>query len=149
MQVLSGFSVDGGGRRKAGSRPFHGGNTGSSPVGRANARFPFGLGSKATRQARLPSAAADRLRLLGQLRAGYHARGLRPVHVAPLHAVWRQDRADRIAIVVDYQNRVVTRDRGDELFVAARRRKRASKPAAVLLVDGHGESNAVEARLGR
>src|SRR5262249_54063651 len=35
MQVLSGFSVDGGGRRKAGSRPFHGGNTGSSPVGRA------------------------------------------------------------------------------------------------------------------
>src|SRR5262249_3573505 len=40
------------------------------------------------------SQAADRLRLLGQLRAGYHARSLRPVHVAPLHAVWRQDRAD-------------------------------------------------------
>src|SRR5215471_12078131 len=94
--------------------PFHGGNTGSSPVGRANARFPFGHGSKATRQPRLPRAAVDRLRLLGQFRAGYHARGLRPVHVAPLHAVRRQDRADRIAIVVDHQNRVVTRDRGDE-----------------------------------
>src|SRR5262245_3254329 len=95
------------------------------------------------------SQAADRLRLLGQLRAVYHARRLRPVHVAPLHAVWRQDRADRIAIVVHHQNRVVTRDRGDELLAAARRGKRAGENAAVLLVDGRRERDAVEPRLGR
>ena len=68
----------------------------------------IGHGSKATRQARLPSGRIA-LRLLGQLRAGYHARGFRPVHVAPLHAIWRQNRADRIAIVVDHQNRVTAR----------------------------------------
>src|SRR5262245_36764674 len=95
------------------------------------------------------SQAADRLWLLGQLRAGYHARSLRPVHVAPLHTVWRQDRADRIAIVVHHQNRVVTRDRGDELLAAARRGKRAGENAAVLLVDGRRERDAVEPRLGR
>jgi hypothetical protein len=71
------------------------------------------------------------------------------VHVAPLHAVRRQDRPDGIAIVVDQENRIVARDHGDELVVAPRRRKRAGEPAIVLLVDGHGEGDAVEPRLIR
>src|SRR5262245_1586636 len=98
---------------------------------------------------RLPRRRGPTLRLLGQLRAGYEAGGLRKVHVAPLHTIWRQDRADRIAIVVDHENRVVARDRGDELVVAARRGKRAGETTAVLLVHGHRELDAVEPRLGR
>src|SRR5262249_29076885 len=98
---------------------------------------------------RLPRRLEPTLRLLGQLRAGYEAGGLRKVHVAPLHTIWRQDRADRIAIVVDRENRVVARDRGDELVVAARRGKRAGGTTAVLLVHGHRELDAVEPRLGR
>src|SRR5262249_51417466 len=112
-------------------------------------RKPIVKSGPSERGGRLPRRRWITLRLLGQLRAGYHLRGLRPVHVAPLHAVWRQDRADRIAIVVDHQNRVVARDRGDELFVAARRGKRAGEPATVLLVDDGGERDAVEPRLGR
>src|SRR5262245_6869178 len=89
------------------------------------------------------------LRPLGHLGAGGQARRLRQVHVAKLQAVRRQDRTHRISVVVDQQNGVVARDHGDELVVAARRGKGAGKSAPVLLVDRHGESDAVEAWFGR
>src|SRR5262249_20360621 len=115
----------------------------------ASRRRPIAKTAPSGRGGRHPRRRRSTLRLLGQLRAGCAAGGLRKVHVAPLHAVRRQDCADRIAIVINQQNRVVARDHGDELVVAARRGKRAGEPAAILLVDGRGERDAVEPRLGR
>src|SRR5262249_30520816 len=71
------------------------------------------------------------------------------MHVAKLQPVRPEDRADRIAVVVDQQDGVVARDHSDELVVGARRGKRAGETAAILLVYGHGERDVVEPRLGR
>src|SRR5712691_4832145 len=86
---------------------------------------------------------------LGQLGAGCDARGRRLQHIAELHPVRRQHRSDAIAVVVDQVDRTGARHDGDDLLAAPCRRKRAGEPAAVLLVDGHGERDAVKSRLGR
>src|SRR5207247_10730370 len=64
-------------------------------------------------------------------------------------SIARQHRPDSITVVVDQQNRVVTRDHSHELIVAARGGKRAGEPATVLLVDGRGECDAVKPWLVR
>src|SRR5262245_15248327 len=93
------------------------------------------------------SPVASRLWLLGQFGARRDARGRGHMHVAEFDPVGCQYRADGVSLVVDQQDRAVTRYDREDLLTAARRGERAGESAAVLLLDDQGKWNTAQFRL--